>query len=76
MELDLPTPLFRPHSLGMQPCGCVVYPPPIFVTQSGNTFGGLGNFLLDVKNIIGDYKGMENRGKSKMVKEYIHVLYK
>jgi hypothetical protein len=45
----------------------MMYPPPKFIAQPNNTFGGLGDFLsanlLEVKNVITYYPTMENLGK-------------
>jgi hypothetical protein len=43
--------------------GCAAYPPPKYIAQCDNAFGGLPNFLLPnplkVKNVVGDYLAIE-----------------
>jgi hypothetical protein len=62
-ESDLPTPVSHPPP--PQEHTHIAYPPPKFITQSDNTFGGLGNFLstnpMDVKNNVAEYSAMENQ---------------
>jgi hypothetical protein len=62
-------------SLRKHPHSCQAYPPPKFIAQSDNTFGGLPDFssqnLLEVENFARNYLAVVNWEKVKTRKKYI-----